>query len=287
MNGLTTTETRLAEQYVSVLDYVSRCARHRPWRLVLPVRQGRHPGGESRAAGRARARGLRRPRARRQAVAAAVAWFGRHYRAARLLHPSTRRAAMIAPPRRVPPPVVGWPCWSWSRSWRRWLPPRQGGPRPGRRRAPAVTPSTPPRPGRHRADLHQRRWLPTRRRLPPPRGWTVGSATRAGRRGRPLPDSGVVPAHRPFLVRQGHPSGLQPQRLARGRRRPGRRPPGQPRQRRGAAAGGLDRPGPGRGPAERGRLPLDLRRPALVHRRGHQGHLHVGFAGPTRPGGGR
>ena len=84
---------------------------------------------------------------------------------------------------------------------------------------PAITAPTPPRspaghPAAVGAELHQRRWLPTRRRLPLPAAGPPGPHA-AGRRRRPLPDPGVVPAHRPFLVRQGHPPGLQPQRLAR------------------------------------------------------------------------
>jgi hypothetical protein len=72
MSRLTTTEVRLVEQYVSVLDYLSRCAQaidHGDW-FYLHDKAGHAPG---------------RPRV--QAVRAAVAWFGCHYRAARLLHP--------------------------------------------------------------------------------------------------------------------------------------------------------------------------------------------------------
>jgi hypothetical protein len=93
MNGLTTTETRLAEQYVSVLDYVSRCA--------LGIDRGDWFYLYDKAADLATAaqrlseiaheayRTPRRPRV--AAVQRAVAWFGRHYRAARLLHPTERR----------------------------------------------------------------------------------------------------------------------------------------------------------------------------------------------------
>jgi len=87
--GLTTTETRLAEQYVSVLDYVSRCALgidRGDW-FYLYDKAGALVEEAARLAAIAREAydAPRRPRA--QAVRAAVAWFGRHYRAARLLHP--------------------------------------------------------------------------------------------------------------------------------------------------------------------------------------------------------
>ncbi len=87
--GLTTTETRLAEQYVSVLDYVSRCAQaieRGDW-FYLHDKAGALADEAERLAAIAREAhaGPRRPRA--PAVRAAVAWFGRHYRAARLLHP--------------------------------------------------------------------------------------------------------------------------------------------------------------------------------------------------------
>jgi hypothetical protein len=94
--ALTGTETRLAEQYVSVLDFVSRCA--------LAVDQGNwhylwdKAGQLEDAAGRLRAvaeenwqqlaAGGAQPR--KAAVAAAVAHWGRHYRAGRLLHPGPR-----------------------------------------------------------------------------------------------------------------------------------------------------------------------------------------------------
>jgi hypothetical protein len=88
-HGLTTTETRLAEQYVSVLDYVSRCAQAidgGDW-FYLYDKAGALADEAARLAAIAREAydAPRRPRA--QAVRAAVAWFGRHYRAARLLHP--------------------------------------------------------------------------------------------------------------------------------------------------------------------------------------------------------
>jgi hypothetical protein len=87
--GLTTTETRLVEQYVSVLDYISRCA--------LAIEAGDwfylHDKADALAFQAERLAAIAReaydaPRhPRREAVGAAGAWFGRHYRAARLLHP--------------------------------------------------------------------------------------------------------------------------------------------------------------------------------------------------------
>jgi hypothetical protein len=91
--GLTATEVRLAEQYVSVLDFVSRCAQaieHGDWFYLsdkaseLEEVTGRlawvaGETWEEISAGK--------PRPRPEAMRAAVAQFGRHYRAARLLHP--------------------------------------------------------------------------------------------------------------------------------------------------------------------------------------------------------
>src|SRR5215217_5242662 len=93
MRRLTTTEVGLVEQYVSVLDYLSRCAQAidgGDWYYLadkadaLAVQAARLAGitGEVERAGR---RSGRWPR--REAVRAAVAHHGRHYRAARLLHP--------------------------------------------------------------------------------------------------------------------------------------------------------------------------------------------------------
>jgi hypothetical protein len=93
MSRLTTTEVRLVEQYVSVLDYLSRCAQaidHGDWyyladkagSLAYQAEQLAAITGEVEQTGR---QGRRRPR--REAVRAAVAHHGRHYRAARLLHP--------------------------------------------------------------------------------------------------------------------------------------------------------------------------------------------------------
>jgi hypothetical protein len=89
MNGLTTTEVRLVEQYVSVLDYVSRCAQaidHGDW-FYLYDKAGTLAEQAERLAELAREAYDAPRRPRTEAVRTAVAWFGRHYRAARLLHP--------------------------------------------------------------------------------------------------------------------------------------------------------------------------------------------------------
>jgi hypothetical protein len=93
MKGLTNTEVRLVEQYVSVLDYVSRCAQaidHGDW-FYLHDKAGHLADQAQRLSEIAREAydAPRRPSV--QAVRAAVAWFGRHYRAARLLHPDQPR----------------------------------------------------------------------------------------------------------------------------------------------------------------------------------------------------
>jgi hypothetical protein len=88
-SGLTTIETRLVEQYVGVLDYISRCVQAidgGDW-FYLHDKAGALADQAERLAELAREAydAPRRPRV--LAVRAAVAWFGRHYRAARLLHP--------------------------------------------------------------------------------------------------------------------------------------------------------------------------------------------------------
>ncbi len=94
---LTSTEVRLAEQYVWVLDFVSRCA--------LAIDEGDwfylwdKAGQLADAAGRlARVAGeaweevsAGKPPPRTKAMRAAVARYGRHYRAGRLLHPEPGR----------------------------------------------------------------------------------------------------------------------------------------------------------------------------------------------------
>jgi hypothetical protein len=89
MNELTGTEVRLVEQYVSVLDYLSRCAQaidHGDW-FYLYDKAGTLAEQAERLSTLAREAYDAPRRPRKQAVRAAVAWFGRHYRAARLLHP--------------------------------------------------------------------------------------------------------------------------------------------------------------------------------------------------------
>jgi hypothetical protein len=96
MNQLTTTEVRLVEQYLRVLDLVSRCAQAvdgDDWCYLLDkARQleyaTEHLTDVAQTHWKAIEQG-RRPR--RGAIAAAVAVHGRHYRAARLLHPTDRR----------------------------------------------------------------------------------------------------------------------------------------------------------------------------------------------------
>jgi hypothetical protein len=91
---LTTTETRLVESYVWVLDLLSRCAHGidaGDW-YYLADKTGeleRRAGALAEVAGEiahAVRDGRRRPRG--QVVRAAVALYGRHYRAGRLLHPA-------------------------------------------------------------------------------------------------------------------------------------------------------------------------------------------------------
>jgi hypothetical protein len=90
---LTSIEVRLAEQYVWVLDFVSRCAQavdEGNWHYLWD-KTGQLSHAADRlatvAAEAAQASGNARPR--KDAVAAAVAHWGRHYRAGRLLHPAT------------------------------------------------------------------------------------------------------------------------------------------------------------------------------------------------------
>jgi hypothetical protein len=93
MKALTSNELRLVEEYVSVLDYASRCAQAvecDDWFYLydksaeLAVRAERL----AELTGKFwRSIEQQRRLPRRGAIAAAVAWHGRHYRAARLLHP--------------------------------------------------------------------------------------------------------------------------------------------------------------------------------------------------------
>jgi hypothetical protein len=97
MSRLTTTEARLVEQYVSVLDYVSRCAQaidggdwyylaDKAASLAFQAERLAAITAEVEQAGR---RSGRWPRP--EAVRVAVAHHGRHYQAARLLHPNQPR----------------------------------------------------------------------------------------------------------------------------------------------------------------------------------------------------
>jgi hypothetical protein len=97
MSQLTTTEVRLVEQYVSVLDYLSRCAQaidggdwyylaDKAASLALQAQRLAKITGEVEQTGR---RTGRWPRS--EAIRAAVAHHGRHYRAVRLLHPDQPR----------------------------------------------------------------------------------------------------------------------------------------------------------------------------------------------------
>jgi hypothetical protein len=94
MNRLTTREVRLVEQYLGVLDYVSRCAEAvegDDWFYLydksaeLAVRAERLAEVAAELWRRVDQQQRRPPRG---AIAAAVAWHGRHYRAGRLLHPA-------------------------------------------------------------------------------------------------------------------------------------------------------------------------------------------------------
>jgi hypothetical protein len=93
MTGLTSIEGRLVEQYVSVLDYVSRCAQAidgGDWFYLYDKAGALADQAQRLSAIACEAYDApRRPRV--PAVRAAVAWFGRHYRAARLLHPDQPR----------------------------------------------------------------------------------------------------------------------------------------------------------------------------------------------------
>jgi hypothetical protein len=90
----TPTELRLAEQYVRVLDFISRCAlaidRGDWFYLYDKASQLEDAAGRlARIAGETwQEISAGEPRPRTQAVGAAVAHDGRHYRAARLLHPA-------------------------------------------------------------------------------------------------------------------------------------------------------------------------------------------------------
>jgi hypothetical protein len=96
MKGLTSNELRLVEEYVWVLDFVSRCALgvdRADWFYLYDKaselqRAAGHLAGVAHQAYQASTQG-HGPRP--EAVRAAVAWQGRHYRAGRLLHPQQPR----------------------------------------------------------------------------------------------------------------------------------------------------------------------------------------------------
>ena len=97
MTRLTTSEARLVQEYVSVLDYLSRCAQaveREDWFYLydksaeLAVRAQRLA---ELAAELWRTIDTQRRLPRRGAIGAAVAWHGRHSRAARLLRPAAPR----------------------------------------------------------------------------------------------------------------------------------------------------------------------------------------------------
>jgi hypothetical protein len=93
MTRLTTSQLRLVEQYVSVLDYLSRCAQaveRDDWFYLYDKSAELALQAERLAETAAelwRTIDTQRRRPPRGAIAAAVAWHGRHYRAGRLLHP--------------------------------------------------------------------------------------------------------------------------------------------------------------------------------------------------------
>ena len=94
---LSDAEVRLAEQYVSVLDFVSRCAQAidgGDW-FYLHDKAGQLEDAAGRLAEIAgetwQEIGAGKPRPRTEVIRAAVVWFGRHYPAARLLHPAEPR----------------------------------------------------------------------------------------------------------------------------------------------------------------------------------------------------
>jgi hypothetical protein len=92
VKGMTPTELRLVEQYVRVLDYVSRCALgidRGDWYYLYDKagELARAAQRLSQLAHEAYHASTQDHGPRVQVVGAAVTWQGRHYRAARLLHP--------------------------------------------------------------------------------------------------------------------------------------------------------------------------------------------------------
>ena len=96
MKGLTSSELRLVEEYVWVLDFVSRCALgvdRADWFYLYDKASElqRAAGHLAEVAHEAYQASTEGHGLRPEAVRAAVAWQGRHYRAGRLLHPAERK----------------------------------------------------------------------------------------------------------------------------------------------------------------------------------------------------
>jgi hypothetical protein len=89
----TDAELRLVEQYVRVLDFISRCAQAIEggnWHYLADkaAQLQDAASGLARVAGQTREQvSAGQPRPRGEVVRAEVAYHGRHYRAGRLLHP--------------------------------------------------------------------------------------------------------------------------------------------------------------------------------------------------------
>jgi hypothetical protein len=93
MSELSNSEIRLVEQYVGVLDYLSRCAQAIDtddwWYLVAKTAELQRRVGWLHEAAEELWQAIDRGHLpRRGTIAAAVAVQGRHYRAGRLLHPT-------------------------------------------------------------------------------------------------------------------------------------------------------------------------------------------------------
>jgi hypothetical protein len=100
MAALTDTETRLVEDYLWVIDLVSRCAQgldggdwyYRNDKAQDLARRAQRLADTAEQIAQATRDDRPGSRPRSQAVRAAVAHHGRHYRAARLLHPDQPRS---------------------------------------------------------------------------------------------------------------------------------------------------------------------------------------------------
>jgi hypothetical protein len=96
MKGLTSNELRLVEEYVWVLDFVSRCALgvdRADWFYLYDKASElqRAAGQLAEVVHQAYQTSTQGGGPRPEAVGTAVAWHGRHYRAGRLLHPAQPR----------------------------------------------------------------------------------------------------------------------------------------------------------------------------------------------------